>query len=113
MTVDGAYTDRKAHAPDGSYWLFLDIRHCALWRFDVSYLYGPDGARLKKVVGSNTTLYLGADIERDPAGAFTFYLNPDVNWVGTGLHFLHRDNLTSVRRVTDATARSIAPRPMW
>ena len=52
------------------------------------------------MVGS-TTLYLGADIERD--GAFTFYLDPDVKRVGTALHFLHRDNLTSVRRITDAS----------
>jgi hypothetical protein len=25
----------------------------------VDYLYGPDGKRLKKVVGSDVTLYLG------------------------------------------------------
>ncbi len=67
----------------------------------VSYLYGPDGARLKKVVGSNTTLYLGADIERDPTGAFAFYLSPDVKRIGTAMHYLHRDHLASVRRVTD------------
>jgi YD repeat-containing protein len=47
----------------------------------VAYLYGPDGARLKKVAEANTTLYLGADIERDPAGAFTFYVASDGNLV--------------------------------
>jgi hypothetical protein len=36
----------------------------------VTYLYGPDGERLKKRNGSDLTLYLGAG-ERDPAGGFT------------------------------------------
>ena len=58
-----------------------------------SYLYGPDGARLKKVVGSSVTLYLGDAIERDPSGAFTNYLNPDVKRAVGVLHFLHRDHL--------------------
>lgn len=56
---------------------------------------------LEKVVGSITTLYLGAEIERDPTGAYTYHLNPDVKRVGTALHYLHRDHLNSVRRVTD------------
>lgn len=69
----------------------------------VTYLYGPDGARLKKVVGSDTTLYLGADIERDPTGAYTIHLSPDVKRTGSATHYLHRDHLTSVRRLTDAS----------
>lgn len=69
----------------------------------VSYLYGPDGARLKKVVGANTTLYLGDNIERDPTGAFTNYIAPDVKRAGGALHFLHRDHLSSVRAITDST----------
>jgi hypothetical protein len=36
----------------------------------VTYLYGPDSERLKKLNGSDETLYLGAS-ERDPAGGFT------------------------------------------
>jgi RHS repeat-associated protein len=68
----------------------------------VDYLYGPDGKRLKKVVGSDVTLYLGADLERDPAGAWTAYLSPDVKRAASALHYLHRDHLRSVRRVTDA-----------
>lgn len=55
----------------------------------VTYLYGPDGARLKKVVGSSATLYLDADIGSGSAGA--------------ALGFLHRDNLTSARRITNAS----------
>lgn len=50
----------------------------------VTYLYGPDGERLKKLTSSGTTLYL-ADAERDPAGGWITYLtatNP--NRVGTG-----------------------------
>jgi hypothetical protein len=67
-----------------------------------SYLYGPDGSRLKKVVGSSVTLYLGNAIERDPSGAFTNYVCADVKRAAGVLRFLHRDHLASVRRVTDA-----------
>jgi len=69
----------------------------------VTYLYGPDGERLKKQTVSGTTLYLGADTEIDPAGGHTNYLNPDVKQVGGAINVLHRDHLTSVRRVTDAS----------
>lgn len=67
-----------------------------------TYVYGPDGRRLKKIAGASVTLYLGPDIERDPSGAYTNYLNPDVKRAAGVLHFLHRDHLSSVRRVTDA-----------
>jgi RHS repeat-associated protein len=69
----------------------------------VSYLYGPDGRRLKKVMVSSVTLYLGDDIERDPAGGWTNYVTSDVKRAGGALHYLHRDHLASVRRVTDAS----------
>ncbi|MBI4924144.1 MAG: hypothetical protein HY834_20605 [Devosia nanyangense] len=69
----------------------------------VTYLYGPDGSRLKKVVGSDVTLYLGDDIERDPTGAFIDYLTADVKRAGGALSFLHRDHLASIRAITDAT----------
>jgi RHS repeat-associated protein len=69
----------------------------------VTYLYGPDGERLKKQTTSGTTLYLGADTEIDPAGGHTNYLGTDVKQVGGVINVLHRDHLTSVRRVTDAT----------
>ncbi len=68
----------------------------------VTYLYGPDGERLKKLNGSDLTLYLGAS-ERDPAGGFTHYINPDVKQIGGIHHYLHRDHLASIRRVTDAS----------
>lgn len=69
----------------------------------VTYLYGPDGERLKKQAPSGTTLYLGADTEIDPAGGHSNTFSPDVKWVNGALTWLHRDHLTSVRRVTDAT----------
>lgn len=69
----------------------------------VTYLYGPDGERLKKQTTSGTTLYLGADTEIDPAGGHTNYLGTDVKQVGGAINVLHRDHLTSVRRVTDAS----------
>lgn len=68
----------------------------------VSYLYGPDGERLKKLAGSSTTLYLGSDIERDPSGAWNYYLTPDVKLSGATRTWLHRDNLASVRAVTSS-----------
>lgn len=69
----------------------------------VTYLYGPDGARLKKIVGSSATLYLGDDIERDPPGAFTVYITSDVKRIAGASHYLHRDHLASIRAVTDAS----------
>ena len=47
------------------------------------FVYGPDGSRLKKRVpngagGTNDTLYLGADLERSPAGQWTKYVHADV-----------------------------------
>jgi len=69
----------------------------------VVYSYGPDGERLKKLTAVGTTLYIGADSENDPVGGWTNYLNPDVKEAGGVVNWLHRDHLTSVRRITDAT----------
>jgi RHS repeat-associated protein len=68
----------------------------------VTYLYGPDGERLKKTTASGTTLYIG-DAERDPAGGWTTYPAPEVKRAGSVLNWLHRDHLSSVRRITDST----------
>jgi RHS repeat-associated protein len=67
----------------------------------VAYLYGPDGARIKKLFGADATLYLGDEIERDPTGAFTNYLTGDVKRVGGANHFLQIDHQASIRSVTD------------
>ncbi|MBT9290960.1 RHS repeat-associated core domain-containing protein [Prosthecodimorpha staleyi] len=94
----------------------------------VAFTYGPDGERLTKqksvsdagCTGSRTdvTLTLGADLERDTkwtcssgswvsTSTWTKYVQSDVKRVGNGsgaaAHFLHRDHLSSVRQVTDAT----------
>jgi hypothetical protein len=48
------------------------------------FVYGPDGARLKKRVpitgGFNETLYLGADLERSPAGVWSKYGRCHINF---------------------------------
>ncbi|MBT9290951.1 RHS repeat-associated core domain-containing protein [Prosthecodimorpha staleyi] len=94
----------------------------------VAFTYGPDGERLTKpksvsdagCTGTRTdvTLTLGADLERNTkwtcssgslvsASTWTKYVQSDVKRVGNGsgaaAHFLHRDHLSSVRQVTDAT----------
>ncbi len=45
---------------------------------------------------------MGSDIERDPSGAWNYYLTPDVKLSGTTRTWLHRDNLASVRAVTSS-----------
>jgi hypothetical protein len=67
----------------------------------VGYTYGPNGARLKKTTSSGTTLYLGDDIERDTAGAFAVYIDPDVKKTASAISYLYHDYLGSVRRLTD------------
>ena len=70
----------------------------------VSFVYGPDGKRLKKVSGAGTTLYLGDDLEL-VSGVWTKYLMTDAKRVGTGgsavTSWLHRDHLSSVRVTTN------------
>jgi RHS repeat-associated protein len=70
----------------------------------VQYVYGPDGARLKKIAGSTTTLYLGADLEKTGT-TWTKYLPGDAKRVGASsgpLYWMHRDHLLSVRAETNS-----------
>jgi hypothetical protein len=69
----------------------------------VAYVYGPDGKRLKKTIGANTTLYLGDDAERDPTGIWIDYIHSDVKRTDGVRAYLHRDHLASVRRLTDTS----------
>lgn len=69
----------------------------------VAYAYAPDGSRLSKTVGTDTSLYLGDDVEIAPGGAITIYPNEDVKRTSTAFTWLHRDHLASVRRLTDAS----------
>ena len=76
----------------------------------VSFVYGPDGKRLKKVSGAGTTLYLGDDLEL-VGGVWTKYLMTDAKRVGTGgsavTTWLHRDYLSSVRVATNAAGAEV------
>jgi RHS repeat-associated protein len=70
----------------------------------IQFVYGPDGARLKKINGATTTLYLGAEVEI--AGSTHIkYLPGDARVSGTGgsavTHWFLRDHLNSVRALTD------------
>jgi RHS repeat-associated protein len=72
----------------------------------MSLVYGPDGTRLKKQIGTATpSLFLGGDYERDPAGVATKMVTPDIKRQGSTAaasttQALHRDHLASVRLVT-------------
>ncbi|MGH6924047.1 MAG: hypothetical protein ACRED5_09935 [Propylenella sp.] len=72
-----------------------------------SFVYAPDGTWLKKLAAAGATLYLGPDIERDPAGVWTKYPHPDAVIVGSGgsaaTTWLTRDHSQSIRLRTDAT----------
>ena len=66
----------------------------------MQFVYGPDGARLKKLAGT-TILYLGPDIEI-AGGQTVKYLPGDARRAGLGATtWLHRDQLGSVRVETD------------
>ncbi|MDX6748728.1 hypothetical protein SH611_02795, partial [Geminicoccaceae bacterium 1502E] len=72
----------------------------------VAYAYGPDGARIEKTKGSETTLWLGAELEILPSGTTIKHVHADVRVVGRlgagGVkEWLHRDHLASVRLITD------------
>ena len=68
----------------------------------VQYAYGPDGERLKKTAGATTSLYLGGDIELTGA-TWTKYLPGDAKRVGLTTTWMHRDHLSTIRLMTNAT----------
>ncbi|MCP4407853.1 MAG: hypothetical protein GY807_08850 [Gammaproteobacteria bacterium] len=84
----------------------------------IDFAYGPDGKRVKKVGAGGETLYPDADAEIDVTGtpistgvyaidAYTRYPHMDVKMVGTSPTFIHRDHLSSVRIVTDASGNLV------
>ena len=84
----------------------------------IDFAYGPDGKRARKVGAGTDTLYPDADAEIDATGspvspgiyalnAYTRYPHMDIKLVGTSAHYIHRDHLSSVRFVTDATGNLI------
>jgi hypothetical protein len=72
----------------------------------VTYTYGADGSRLQKSTTAGTTLYLGDGLELSGT-TWTKYLPGDAKRVGTGAgavtSWQHRDHLSSVRLITDAS----------
>lgn len=73
-----------------------------------TFIYGPDGARLKKVTGGNKTLYLGADEEITSDGTHIKHPLADVRKSGTDISWMHQDHLSSVKLMSDATGAVIA-----
>ena len=84
----------------------------------IDFAYGPDGKRTRKVGAGTDTLYPDADAEIDATGtpvsagvyalgAYTRYPHMDIKLVGTSPHYIHRDHLSSVRFVTDATGNLV------
>jgi RHS repeat-associated protein len=66
----------------------------------VSFQYGPDGARARKVSSLGTTRYFGPQAE-EKGGVYTRYPHMDVMVQGTAVSFLHRDHLATVKMVTN------------
>jgi RHS repeat-associated protein len=67
-----------------------------------SFVYAPDGSRLKKISGNTTTLYIGDDWEVS-GGVNTFYLPGDAVMTNGVISWLGRDQINSVRLTTDAS----------
>jgi RHS repeat-associated protein len=67
---------------------------------NTNFIYGPDGARAKKVSPLATTRYFGAEAE-EKGGVFTRYPHMDVMLQGNTISFLHRDHLATVKMVTN------------
>jgi RHS repeat-associated protein len=71
-----------------------------------SFIYAPDGSRLKKTVNGTTTLYVGDDWEVT-GGVSTYYLPGDAVMTGAVVSWLHRDVLGSVRLTTNAAGATV------
>ncbi|SFU16963.1 RHS repeat-associated core domain-containing protein [Pseudovibrio denitrificans] len=67
------------------------------------YVYGPDDKRLKKISGGQTTLYLGDDEEILPDGTTLKHLDGGVRRAGNKTNWIHRDHMSSVRMLTNAS----------
>jgi len=86
---------------DGSRTFTYDGENRATGVAGVAYVYGPDGARLRKTTGTATTLYLGDDFEFS-GGVWTKYLTAEAKRIGSVTSWMHRDHLSSVRLITNA-----------
>jgi RHS repeat-associated protein len=71
----------------------------------LAFVYGPDGARLKKITAAGETLYLGA-VEIAPDATVTYLPGGAVKLNGATA-WLHRDHLGSVQALTNAAGAQI------
>ena len=83
----------------------------------VTYVYGPDDKRLKKIVGGSVTLYLGADEEIVDAGTASEtsikHLTDNLRRKGSATdgfatEWLYRDHLSSVRLMANAAGETVS-----
>lgn len=71
-----------------------------------TYVYGPDGSRLKKIMGNVTTLYNGDDWEVT-GGVSTFYLPGDAVMTNGVASWNVRDQINSVRLTTNGSGGAV------
>lgn len=83
----------------------------------VTYVYGPDDKRLKKIVGGSVALYLGADEEIVDAGTASEtsikHLTDNLRRKGSvtegfATEWLYRDHLSSVRLMANAAGETVS-----
>ena len=80
-----------------------------------TFVYGPDGTRVKKISGSSVVKYpFGDDYEIGGNGVVTKYFDagfgPIAKKVGTSVSWLHSDRLGSINAMTDATGAQVLRR---
>jgi len=81
----------------------------------VTYVYGPDGKRIKKTTAAATWHYYGSGADRKivagQGDVYTKYPHPDVKRVGSGANinqfYLHRDHLKTIRMITGAAGTNV------
>ena len=80
------------------------VKTATLGGVTTTYVYGADGARLKRTVGGSTTLTVGPiEVRNYGTGSATLllYPQPEVRLAGGQPAYLHRDQVGSIQLVTD------------
>ena len=81
------------------------VKTAKLGGVTTTYVYGADGARLKRTVGGSTTLTVGPiEVRGYGSGSETLllYPQPEFRLTGGQAAYLHRDQVGSIQLVTDA-----------
>ncbi len=95
---------------------FLDCLKDASWVIDNSrpvttFLYDGDGGRVKKIVGSSSTTYIGSLFEKDQDGKATRHIFAGANRIcsieGSDARYFHSDHLGSSNVTTDASGNQV------